>query len=312
MTRSQIPVEDSKRPRIWWCPTGSLAFLPLHAAGIYKKGSTPGFNVLDFAVSSYTPTISALLKNIDRAEARDKGGPDATAPNVPKSFLLISQSHTPGLSPIPGTKEETREIQTLINTTTFTRPVIRSLLLEGRDATVARVKDELKNHSWVHFACHAIQDAYSLKSGLHLHDRRLELLEIMKQRTMSEAMISSDSTAVTEWDLAFLSACQTGTGDENLSDEVVHIAAGMLAVGYSSVVATMWSIKDAYGKEIAVSFYKHLLNELSIPGQDGRQEENGPGKAAWALDWAVSDLRKTLGDKEEGLLVWVPYVHYGV
>lgn len=312
MTHSQIQVEGSKRPRIWWCPTGSLAFLPLHAAGIYKKGSTPGFNILDFAVLSYTPTISALLKNIDRAQARDIGGPDATAPNIPTNFLLVSQSYTPGLSPIPGTKEETRGIQTLINTTTFTRPIIRSLLLEGRDATVARVKDELKTHSWVHFACHAIQDADPLKSGLHLHDRRLELLEIMKQRTMSKAMIGSDSTAVTEWDLAFLSACQTGTGDEKLSDEIVHIAAGMLAAGYSSVVATMWSIRDVYGKDIAVSFYKHLLSELSTQGQDGRLKEDGLGRAAWALDWAVSDLRKTLGDKEEGLLVWVPYVHYGV
>ena len=41
--------------------------------------------------------------------------------------------------------------------------------------------------------------------------------------------------------LAFLSACQTSVGDKSLSEEAVHLAAGMLAVGYRGVIATMWS-----------------------------------------------------------------------
>ena len=61
-------------------------------------------------------------------------------------------------------------------------------------------------------------------------------------------------------DHAFLSACQTGTGDRKLSDEVAHIAAGMLAVGYQGVVATMWSISDAHGPEITQGFYERNLN----------------------------------------------------
>ena len=45
-------------------------------------------------------------------------------------------------------------------------------------------------------------------------------------------------------DLALLSACQTSAGDEKLSEEVIHLAAGMLAAGYRGAVATMWSIRD--------------------------------------------------------------------
>jgi hypothetical protein len=41
-------------PRMWWCPTGLLAFLPLHAA--LRPGS--GECALDFVVSSYTPTCA--------------------------------------------------------------------------------------------------------------------------------------------------------------------------------------------------------------------------------------------------------------
>ncbi len=55
---------------------------------------------------------------------------------------------------------------------------------------------------------------------------------------------------------AFLSACQT-----ELSEEVVHIAAGMLAAGYQSVVGTMWSIFDESAPEFAQWFYQYLVDK---------------------------------------------------
>ena len=44
--------------------------------------------------------------------------------------------------------------------------------------------------------------------------------------------------------LAFLSVNKTSIGDEQLSEEAVHLAAGMLAAGYHGVVAAMSSIRD--------------------------------------------------------------------
>lgn len=52
------------------------------------------------------------------------------------------------------------------------------------------------------------------------------------------------------------------TGDEKLSDEVVHLAAGISAAGYRGVVATMWSISDVYG-----------LQRISMPALQ-RMEQN--------------------------------------
>jgi len=102
--------------------------------------------------------------------------------------------------------------------------------MEGEVATISRVKLEMASHPSIHFACQASQDVKNpLMSGFYLYDGRLELSEIMKQN-------------ITNCELAFLSACQTSTGDEKLSDEAVHLAAAMLAVGYRSVVATMWPI----------------------------------------------------------------------
>ena len=45
--------------RIWWCPTAEFCLLPLHAAGPYEKGQE---NLADMFISSYTPTLSALIR----------------------------------------------------------------------------------------------------------------------------------------------------------------------------------------------------------------------------------------------------------
>ena len=40
--------------------------------------------------------------------------------------------------------------------------------------------------------------------------------------------------------LAFLSACETAMGAEDLPDEAMHLAASLLFAGFGGVVATMW------------------------------------------------------------------------
>jgi len=211
-------------------------------------------------------------------------------PLSPTTLLIISQPNTPGCSPIKGTTAEMNTIWKLMG-----KEGSRSLCLEGEVATVSRVQLEMRSHPLIHFACHASQDVENpLSSGFFLHDGRLELAEIMKQN-------------ITNCELAFLSACQTSTGDEKLSDEAVHLAAGMLAVGYRGVIATMWSIKDKYGPEVAESFYTDLRQQETASGQVRIDSAN----ASRSLYHAIQTIRQQVGDTGQGLLTWVPYVHFG-
>ena len=98
--------------------------------------------------------------------------------------------------------------------------------------------------------------------------------------------------------LAFLSACETATGQENLPDEAVHLAAGMLAAGFKSVIGTMWAISDSAAPIVADGFYASLL-------KDGKVEY---GKAAEVLHYAVEDLRK---QNPSDFMSWVPFIHIG-
>jgi CHAT domain-containing protein len=146
----------------------------------------------------------------------------------------------------------------------------------------------MEDCNWVHLACHGVQrHDEPAKSALILQDGYLTLEEIIK-------------LDLPKAEFAFLSACQTTTGDEKLSEEAVHIAGGMLLAGYRGIVATMWSIQDELAPEVTDEFYAHIM-------QDDQRPNNR--KAAEALHLAVQKLRQ----KENlPLTAWIPFVHLGV
>jgi CHAT domain-containing protein len=145
----------------------------------------------------------------------------------------------------------------------------------------------MSESNWVHLACHGSQRQDDpTKSGLILEDGCLTLEEITK-------------LDLPHAEFAFLSACQTTTGEETLSDEAVHIAGGMLLAGYRGVVATMWSIEDDLAPEVADEFYRRMMEDEERP--DGR-------RAAEALHYSIQKLRK----KGVPLTSWIPFVHLGV
>jgi hypothetical protein len=95
----KAPDVDSP-PRIWWCPTGPLAFLPIHAAERYKE-HTAGSSVSDYVVSFYTPTLNM---NINANESRE-------LLRKFRGLQAISQPNTPGQSALPNTAVELSQIE---------------------------------------------------------------------------------------------------------------------------------------------------------------------------------------------------------
>src|SRR6266498_4587948 len=99
-----IQIRDSaeKLPRIWWCPTGPLAFLPIHAAGIYVDGKgVPAQHLSEFAVSSYIPNVNVFEASNSVKNSRD----------APTGLLMVSQRHTPDKSAIPFARDEVEKIK---------------------------------------------------------------------------------------------------------------------------------------------------------------------------------------------------------
>jgi CHAT domain-containing protein len=82
----------------------------------------------------------------------------------------------------------------------------------------------------------------------------------------------------------------------------------MLAAGYRGVVATMWSINDFYGPQVAEDFYSNLIC-LSTRGKEMGLSSAG---AARALHFAIQGLQQKIGHSKSACYIWVPYVHFGV
>ncbi|QRV96044.1 CHAT domain protein [Ceratobasidium sp. AG-Ba] len=263
---SQMDISNTDElPHVTWCATGALSFAPFHAAGLYD-GVSP--NTSDLVVSSYTPTLSALL--LHNATSGSHSG-----------LLIVGQETSPGQTTLPNTVNEVKIVSQYNSTT-------RCCQLEGSSATVSATLAAMEQHSWAHLACHASQNhANPSQSAFHLHDGDLTLEEIAKRQFKNKG-------------LAFLSACQTATGDRALPDEANHLAAGMLISGYPSVIATMWSIWDEDAPLVAQVVYSELM-------KDGKMDHT---RAARALHKAVGELRRRVGEKE--VERWAPFIHMGV
>ena len=258
-------------PRLWWCPTGPLAVLPLHAAGYHDPDHKHrGRNVLDRAVSSYTPTLRALV------QARTTPPrPVSTRPDG--QLLIVALRHTPGQPELANVDRERDLLVGLFPS--------RHALREGPAATRQAVHSELSRHAWAHLSCHGGQylDDPS-RGGVVLYDGMLTVIELTADEHPGE--------------FVFLSACKTAIGGVHLLDEAITLAAALQYAGWRHVIATLWSVMDVAAAEVAEDVYSQLA--------DGG--ELHPQHAAEALHHAIRQQRNAAPDQPSR---WLPFLHHG-
>ncbi|MFB7371435.1 CHAT domain-containing protein [Streptomyces sp. NPDC056222] len=271
---TSCPSADEPWPRLWWCPVGIMAFLPLHAAGYHVEHRGPGprgaagpRTVLDRVVSSYTTTVGAL----EHARAR---GACADAPTT----VVVPVPDTPG-SPLPGVRGETRAISALIPDAHLLADPTRDMVLEA-----------LYGHRIAHFACHALADGTDPgRSRLILPDHDRAPLTVMD---ISNLHLNAA--------LAYLAACETSVTTARLADEALHITAAFQLAGYRHVVGTLWSIDDRTAIELAMDFYSRLTDDGAIPPRVER--------SAHALHHATRRLRDRYPSTPT---LWAAHTHSG-
>ncbi|MER5419288.1 CHAT domain-containing protein [Streptosporangium roseum] len=203
--------------RLWWCPTGLLTFLPIHAAGLHTRGD--GMTVMDRCVSSYIPTLRSLR------HLRDRPRPRAEAPRP----LAVGLSDA-------GLKQQRAELDEL-------RRTLGAELLRDTDATRENVLKALGSHDWIHCAGHATTDLRRpSSSGLVVHDGVVTVTDLAE-------------LDLRHGELAYLSACSTTQNAPNLADEALHITGALQLAGYRHVIGTLWPIYDEVAARVAGGFY---------------------------------------------------------
>jgi CHAT domain-containing protein len=262
----------------------------LHAAGIYEGAHKVA--CADYVVSSYTPTITALLR------AQTATAEPLSRSSVSIALLAEKRAQDPDLEVLSAVDEEIERVAAVARSTNTS-----VILQQAGSTTVTGTAAMMTSANMVHLACHGIQDmSDATQSGFCLGDGRLTIAKLME--------LKLDGAF-----LAFLSACETAKGDEEQPDQAMHLAAAMLFSGFKSVVATMWyvhqgytclnerlliasrSISDMDGPMVAKWFYEDLLAKEVIDADS----------VAYALDFAAGKLR----DSGAPLDRWAPFIHMG-
>ncbi|RJQ77770.1 CHAT domain-containing protein [Pseudonocardiaceae bacterium YIM PH 21723] len=223
------PGEDL--PRLWWVPTGPLALLPIHAAGLHDtRASADPQTLVDRTVSSYAPTVRSL----SRTSAAPAPGMRAAEP------LVVAMSATPDHAELPGAPAETDIVRRFA-------PAAR--ILADEQATRQSVLDALPGRSLVHFVCHAVTDPRSpSRARLLLHDHRNAGLTVLD---ISRLLLS-------DGELAYLSACETAMPGTRIADEAIHLSSAFQLAGFRQVIAGLWQLHDKVAVRFAEEVYRRF------------------------------------------------------
>jgi tetratricopeptide (TPR) repeat protein len=281
---TSAPGQDDVWPRVFWCQSGPLSFLPLHAAGHHQTRFDPQpATVIDRVVSSTIPTVRALL------EARQQPilptgqtvGPNDSEHRV----LVVAMRHTPDQADLPGASAEAELIEGMLPGR------VDVLGVPGTpQATHDTVMAMLPQYAWVHFSCHGTSDLDDPSSS-HLlladyQSRPLTVLDLTRARLEGV-------------DLAFLSACTTARSGAVLPDEPIHLAAACKLAGYRHVIATLWPIDDLDAVRVTRTVYKTLISM-----EVGWRADT----AATALHHATRNLRHLYLNQPSR---WAAHTHMG-
>lgn len=317
----QSPIQDDKWPRIWWIPTGLLSHFPLHAAGYHVDGSTE--TVLDRVISSYSPSIKALVYGRQHSKSTSKH-------TALKDALLVSMPETPGQSILSYAEQEVDNLKELCPSMQL-NPV--ELLQKNREDVLGC----LRTSKIFHFAGHGhSHPAEPSQSSLLLSDWQTSPLTVADLR---DQRLQENSPF-----LGYLSACSTGTNSaQQLTDEAIHLVSAFQLAGFRHVVGTLWEVSDPHCVDVAVTLYETLRDEgitdqavcrglhralRALRDRDMTQRDTmGGGSAAVSVEIVHlhSDGDGTrLGrdailyddegreTRQKSPLYWVPYIHFGV
>jgi CHAT domain-containing protein len=216
--REAVTTRDQRWRRVCWIPIGPLSLLPIHTTGY--RSETSSRTVLDRVISSYSPSIKALLyarrneaqKSRSRAPASDK-------------TVLVSMPITPGRAGFAFAEKETIVLNDLLPASTP-----RATL---RDPHKNEVLTTLDRCSIFHVAGHSVS---------HPSDPSMSTLLLADWQT--NPLTVNDLVAMKFHQnpplLAYLSASSTGDNKEfKLLDEGIHLMGACKLAGFQHVIRAL-------------------------------------------------------------------------
>ena len=299
--REAVQAGELQWPQVCWIPTGPLCLLPIHAAGYHCE---PGSRtVLDRVISSYSPSIKALLYGRRNKAQRNPGQSQASNKTV-----LVSMGTTLGCSKLEFAEHETMELNRLLPA-----GIPREILHEPRKEEVLTA---LYGCSVFHFAGHGLS---------HPSDPSMSTLLTADWQT--NPLTVNDLVALKFHQspplLAYLSACSTGDNKETkLLDEGIHLMGACQLAGFRHVIGSLWEVSDKHCVDAAKDVYETMINASMSDGSVSLGLHNavlnlrgGGGHRTSSIragrNARLIETEETQDNMIRDPYIWAAYIHMG-
>jgi hypothetical protein len=171
------------------------------------------------------------------------GRPVVVAPSVSLWLDLVRQPRSrrrrTTLIAGPGLRHASAEVRDLAGA------LPAATLLRGRNATASAAMDALDGARLAHVACHGHFRADSpLFSSLELADGPLTMLDIQGLKRAPEVLV--------------LSACDVALSERHPGDELLGLAAALLAMRTRTIIASVVPVPDAASRRLMLAFHHEL------------------------------------------------------
>lgn len=215
-------------------PDGPLNRLPFGALRL-----ADGRLLVEAVELSLAPSLLALKQSIE-------------APRASRDHALLvgfgGERPELGLSALPRVSDEIRHIAAIYET--------KSTNLEGPTATADAVIARVQSHGVVHIAGHALAD----------ERRPWESRIFLAPAPQRAALTVSDigRLRLQPGSLVILSACSTAAGTVYRGEGVISLARPFLTAGASSVLASLWPVRDDDAERVMVAVHRELARGASL------------------------------------------------
>ncbi|AUC15525.1 hypothetical protein BTO06_10400 [Tenacibaculum sp. SZ-18] len=216
-------------------PDGLLYYIPFEALSISSSETN---YLLNSTAISYGNSFT-LLAEIDKIQS-EKSTKKKILAIAPEFYNMTSKETRANFSPLVFNTKEVHNIATIFNTDTII----------GKNATLNKIKNRLKDYQVLHFATHAsANDEYPDFSYLAFSPTQKES-NLWYVKDIYNTKLNADLVA--------LSACQTGIGRLENGEGNISLARAFSYAGAKSLVKSLWKVNDRSSSEIMSFFYKEL------------------------------------------------------
>jgi CHAT domain-containing protein len=241
-----------------------------------KPADRGGDTLVAYGGVTYDQSPEAVLK-----------GDDVRAPLLGKKRVAWKD--------LPGTAREQERIVALARAVLKDRPIARS----GRAASAAQLVDDLPRARYTHLATHGFFADPEFRSALQVDPALFERVSrdrrggarspsVLSGLVLAGANRQGDEAApdhgiltaegllgvrLEGLELAVLSACETGLGEEGGGEGVYGLQRAFHVAGCKNVVASLWKVDDGATQALMLLFYKNLWEKKLDAAEALRQAQ---------------------------------------